>query len=165
MPKNQKGLDSSYRKFMFLKLGEAKFAIPLSQVREVLGLGQMTSLPNMPSYFAGLINLRGKIVSAVDLRKSLNFVEGTQTPQDSVKRPCVVITEIEGRIFGAIVDDVVEVQAFNESDVDHSVDSLSYKDMFDGLIKFQGASLAPILNLKRALRIDELIVITARDAA
>lgn len=61
------------RKFLFLKLNKQTFAVPLSSVREVLGLGSISPIPNMPAYYAGLINLRGKIVSAVDLIKSLSF--------------------------------------------------------------------------------------------
>lgn len=147
---------SRARKFMFLRLGSSSFAVPLSSVREVLGFGQVSSLPNMPSYFAGLINLRGKIVSAVHLKKSLNYTANKDL-ESSTKRPCVVITEVRGRLFGAIADDVVEVASIPESDIDHGMDQISSKDVFAGIIKRKGAELAPILNLERALKLDELI--------
>lgn len=147
---------SKSRKFMFLRVGQNLFALPLSVVREVLGLGQISAIPNMPAYFAGLINLRGKIVSAVYLKKSLSFQTGTES-EAKTRRPCVVITELNGRMFGAIVDDVVEVSAVQESEVDTLVDGLENKDVFVGIIKRDEQKLAPILHLERALRVGDLV--------
>lgn len=152
------------RKYMFLRLGQQTFAIPLVSVREVLGLGQISSLPNMPEYFAGLINLRGKIVSAVDLKKSLTFVIKKESEAAS-RRPCVVITEVRGRMFGAIADDVLEVQAVADSSIDSSVDGLENKEVFSGIIKREGSPLAPVLNLEKALKINELIELEIQKGA
>lgn len=151
------------KKFMFLKLGQSTFALPLSSVREVIGVGQISSLPNMPHYFAGLINLRGKIVSAVDLKKSLNFLTKPQESTQS-KRPCVIITEFEGSLFGAIVDDVVEVQAIPHQEIDHEVDGINNREVFAGIIKREGSDLAPILKLDKALQVVELSAINKRAA-
>ncbi len=152
------------QKFMFLKLGQSQFAIPLSSVREVLGLGQLSSLPNMPPYFAGLINLRGKIVSAVDLKKSLNFLSEKDRESQS-KRPCIIITEVNGRLFGAIADDVIEVSAIADIQVDHAVDGMANKESFKGIIKKNGETLAPVLNLEKALRLHELIALSPEKLA
>ncbi len=160
---NHESVKGKQKKYMILRLGNSIFAVTLSAVREVLGVGQISSLPNMPSYFAGLINLRGKIISAVYLHKSLNFV----TAQDSNaanKRPCVVITEIQGRLFGAIVDDVKEVQAVSEAEIDFSVDGLEGKDVFLGILKREGQTIAPILNLEKALRVKELLAFDGKRA-
>jgi purine-binding chemotaxis protein CheW len=148
---------TKHRKFMFLKLGRAVFAVPLAAVREVIALSQLSALPNMPAYFAGLMNLRGKIVSAIHLRKSLVFIENIDESSEGKRRPCVIITEINGQLYGAIVDDVIDVQAIHETDLDHSIDRPRNQETFDGMIKRQGAELAPVLNLKRALRIEELV--------
>jgi len=76
------------KKFMFLKVGDNTYALPLNCVREVLGLGQISTLPNMPEYFAGLINLRGKIISAVYLEKSLNFNLTCRNPRTLPQTVC-----------------------------------------------------------------------------
>lgn len=144
------------KKYMFLRLGSSTFAVPLSSIREVLGMGQVSHLPNMPNFFAGLVNLRGKIVSAVFLRKSLSFLGNIDTPENISKRPCIVIIEVHGRLFGAIVDDVIEVQAVPDSIIDHAADNIHSREVFMGIIKREGQELAPILNLVRALKIDEL---------
>lgn len=152
------------KKYMFLRLEDKIFAIPLSSVREVLGLGQISSLPNMPSYFAGLINLRGKIVSAVDLKKSLTFISLNSIEQTS-KRPCIVITEINGRMFGALADDVIEVTAVDASEIDAAVDGLKNREVFMGVVKRAEKPLAPILNLEKALKVNELIALESKKSA
>ena len=65
---NSQKIQEKKKKFILVKLEKNTFAIALSSVREVMGLTQLSFLPNMPPYFAGLINLRGKIISAIDLR-------------------------------------------------------------------------------------------------
>lgn len=154
--------ENKLKKFMFLRLGTSVFALPLSAVREVLGLGQLTPLPNMPPYFAGLVNLRGKIVSAVDLKKSLNFLNTGDRDANS-KRPCVVISEVNGRLYGAITDDVVEVAAVPEKDIEPVEERDNNKDVLSGIIKrnVNGISLAPVLIIEKALKLEELIPIAA----
>lgn len=148
------------KKYMLLKVGGLPFAVALTQVREVLGLGHLSNVPNMPSYFAGLINLRGKIISAVYLSKSISQV--MKSSIEASKRPCVVIVEVPQGYFGAIVDDVLEVQSIPNEMIDRSLESLSHGHLFEGLIKKQGEDLAPILNLQKALRIHELVNTSAK---
>lgn len=147
----------SGRKFMLIRLRNHCFAVPLSCVREVLGLPKVSSLPNMPDYFAGLINLRGKIVSAIQLQISLKNVVKPEARGQAQHRPCVVITDYQSRLFGAIIDDVVSVVQVGEESIDHSMDNVANAEYFDGIIKFQNGILAPILNLEKALKIEELI--------
>lgn len=151
------------KKYMFLRLSDQVFAIPLTSVREVLGMGPVSVLPNMPNYFAGLINLRGKIVSAVDLKKSLSFVGAPA--QGNHRRPCIIITEINGRMFGALADDVLEVVAIDDSQVDFSVEGVKNREVFVGVIKRTEKPLAPILNLEEALKVNELIALEKKTSA
>lgn len=150
------------KKFLFLKIGESTFSVPLSRVREVLGLGQISPLPNMPPYLAGLINLRGKIVSAIHLRKSLNFLNVAEA---STKRPCVIIIDVSGQLYGAIVDDVIAVQAVSSDDIEYSIEGMNNKEVFEGIIKQNKEDLAPILNLEKALKISELMSVKQKLAA
>lgn len=144
------------KKYMILLLGKTKFALPLSEVREVLAPPPVTLLPHMPSYFAGVINLRGKIISVVDLKKSLSSFE--ESPKNhGGKRPCIIITDIKGIQFGALVDDVTEVISVNKEEVDHSLnEELQGERAYQGVIKLPDHYVAPILNMEMALRIDEL---------
>lgn len=142
------------KKFMILKLGYSQFAVPLNVVREVIGSIQLTYLPNMPAYFAGIINLRGKIISTVYLKKCLNDLKANE---GEIKRQCIVITEIDGSLYGAFVDEVTEVVSIEEKQIDFSTkDEIDNHGLFQGIIKFENQSVAPILNMEKVLRINEL---------
>ncbi len=154
----QKGKDQlNARKYLLIRLAGNCFAVPLSVVREVVGLPQISELPNMPAFFAGLINLRGKIVSAIRLSKSLENLVQKKSFSKKTKRSCVVITDYQTRLFGAIIDDVVSVVSIADESIDHSMDEVAHAEYFTGIIKFENGVLAPILNLEKALRIQELL--------
>jgi purine-binding chemotaxis protein CheW len=153
---------SGLKKFMFLRLGQSQFAIPLSSVREVLGLSQISRIPNMPDYFEGIINLRGKVVSAISLRKSLHFIDGIKSSGPSARHQTIIIVEFDTRLYGAIVDDIVDVQGVHESQLDRSIDNLKHKDVFEGVIRRSDESLSPVLCLQKAMKLNELI--TSRKA-
>ena len=144
------------KKFMILRVGEDHYGIFLHQVREVIATNQMTILPSMPDFFAGVINLRGKIIPTVYLNKSLRTHED-KPDKLVVRKPCIVITEFEGTFFGALVDDVSEVVTVNLDQVDNSMNQdIEYHDLFLGVIKIEKKKPIPILNLEKSLRIDEL---------
>jgi chemotaxis signal transduction protein len=60
-------------------------------------------------------------------------------------------------MFGALVDDVLEVLSIAEADVSHDADCVEGQHFFDGLIKKPDSALVPILNLERALRLGDLM--------
>lgn len=144
------------KKYILIRLGASLFGVPLSSVREVIGLPALSSLPNMPPYFAGLINLRGKIISAIDLKKSLGSITA---PEGGItnKRPTVVVIDLHSRLFGVIVDEIAEVISVYESEVDHSTDEFEKGNVYAGIIKQVQKPLAPILNLERAIKLNELL--------
>lgn len=74
------------KKFMILALGESRFAVHLHQVREVIATNQVTILPSMPEYFAGVINLRGRIISTVFLKKVFVLLRMNQTNHYQLSR-------------------------------------------------------------------------------
>lgn len=150
---------------MFLKVGVSTFALELICIREVIALGALSPLPNMPVYFAGLVNIRGKILSVIDLNESLSFVVESRVANQQIKKQCLVITNINDHFYGAIVDDILGVQSVNPQQIDSSVDSHQNHNLFCGIIKLDNAPLAPILNLENALRTNELLNLKTRQTA
>lgn len=147
---------SKKKKFMILLLGDKKFALPLSLVREVIAPPPLTLLPHMPSYFTGVVNLRGKIISVIHLKKSLSQ-EDSNPKMMKGKRPCIIITDLQGHLFGALVDDVTEVISVTENQIDLSLnEELQGERTYQGVLKFSDFSVAPILNVEVALKIEEL---------
>ena len=110
----------------------------------------------MPTYFAGILNLRGKIVSTIDLKKSLGNFTASKA-QNHTQKPCVLITEFEGHLFGAIVDDIVEVLSVTLNDIDTGAENMCIDGSYRGIIKISDRPLAPILNLESSCHVKDLI--------
>jgi len=93
-------------RFLEFDLGEESYAVKLLSVREVITVPEMTPLPNGPSYFNGIMNLRGQIISVVDLRKKLNIKKSDASEE------AVVIIDIDGISIGMVVDTINKVLSF-----------------------------------------------------
>lgn len=94
-------------------LGTEEYGVNILQIQEIKGWSSVTSIPNMPDYILGVINLRGTIVPIMDLRKRF----GEQTPRYDATT-VIIVTRINDadheRIVGIVVDAVSEVYDFNE---------------------------------------------------
>lgn len=86
-------------------LGEEEFGADILMVQEIIRMQPITRVPNAPHFVEGVINLRGKVIPIVDLRKRLN-VSGT--PEDT-RRVRVIVVDVGGKITGFIVDAVSQV--------------------------------------------------------
>jgi purine-binding chemotaxis protein CheW len=143
------------QKYMIITLDNYKFAFELQHVREVIANQPMTLLPNMPKHFAGIINLRGKIISIFSLKECF---KGLEFKNQIVKRPCIVISSFDGNYYGTLVDEVKEVISATNNQIDHSTKLEKIEEeIFDGIIKFSDSSMAPILKIDKVLKIEDLI--------
>jgi purine-binding chemotaxis protein CheW len=86
------------------RIGNETFGVPIARVREIIRVPQITAVPNAPEYVEGVINLRGKIVSVIDLRKRF----GESHPQPGRKNRILVV-ELHNHTVGLIVDAATEV--------------------------------------------------------
>ena len=92
-------------RYLCFSLGSQEYAIPLLTVREVIAMPEITSVPFTPPYFLGIMNLRGQVISILDLRQKFNIKpkEATET--------AVVICQFDGFSIGVVVDSVNSVLA------------------------------------------------------
>jgi purine-binding chemotaxis protein CheW len=95
------------------KLENEEFGVDILKVQEINRMLTITKIPNAPSFVEGVINLRGKIIPIVDLRKRLGF---NSRAYDKSTR--IIVVELEGLILGFIVDSVSEVLRVSESTVE-----------------------------------------------
>ena len=86
------------------RLEKEEFGVDIQKVQEINRVNAITRVPNTPAFVEGVINLRGRIVPIVDLRKRLGFKHGCYG-----KMARVIIAELEGMEVGFIVDSVSEV--------------------------------------------------------
>lgn len=95
------------------RIGRETFGVPINLVHEIVRVPEITSVPDAPAYVEGVINLRGKIVSIVDLRK--RFGEREIVPH---KKNRILVAELEGKMVGLIVDAASEVLKIPPSEID-----------------------------------------------
>ncbi|SFL77717.1 chemotaxis protein CheW [Pelosinus propionicus] len=96
--------DTQQGKFLTFSIGKEYYGLEIKYVTEIIGLQEITEIPQMPLYIKGIINLRGKIIPVVDVR--LRF---KKEPRDYNERTCIIVIEIQDISIGLIVDHVAEV--------------------------------------------------------
>ena len=106
-----KKTNSELNRFIEFSLGKEDYAIPLLMVREVISIPETTPIPKSPSHFLGIMNLRGQVISIVDLRKKLKI----EAKKD--KEEAVIIVDIGGMNIGVVVDSINKVLAFSSDEV------------------------------------------------
>ena len=109
--KMKKHSASDLNRFIEFTLGAHDYAIPLSMVREVISVPDTTPIPMSPAHFLGFMNLRGQVISIVDLRLKLK-VETSKDIEEAV-----IIVDIAGMNIGDVVDSINKVLAFSSEEV------------------------------------------------
>jgi purine-binding chemotaxis protein CheW len=105
--------DGRILQLVTFKLENEEFGVDILKVQEINKMMSITRIPNAPPFIEGVINLRGKIIPIVDLRKRLGFkTEGFD------KSTRIIVVELDGMVLGFIVDSVSEVLRINESTVE-----------------------------------------------
>lgn len=92
------------QRFLEFQLGTEFYVIELLNVREVITPPELTPIPKAPSYVCGLMNLRGVVLTIIDLRKKLAI-----TPMSNQQESAVIIIDLDGRLIGAWVDNICRV--------------------------------------------------------
>ncbi len=93
-------------------LGDEEFAADIDQVREIITVEKITSIPDSPHFIRGVANVRGEIAVAIDLAARFSLPRKSE-----VESKHIVITEQEENLFGLMVDEVTEVQRIPEKDI------------------------------------------------
>lgn len=118
-PVEAAALEDSERagKYLTFQLGSEEFGIPVLKIREIMGIQEITTVPQTPSWMKGVINLRGKVIPVIDLR--LKFGMPT-VPYN--QRTCIVVaqvqTESEQILMGLVVDEVSEVVNISAGEIE-----------------------------------------------
>ncbi len=106
------------RKYLVWLVGEQRYAIKLSDVREIIAMPPLTDLPVHHKTLRGVFNLRGKIISVADLRQKLSCVRNHKSA-----KPFVLAVEVNGLEIGTIVDDVAEVMEIRDAEIQSDIEA------------------------------------------
>ncbi len=139
-------------KYLTFILGPEAYGVPVLKVREIIRLCELTTVPNMPEYIRGVLNLRGKIIPVADLRVKfkLGLAENTE-------HTCIVVVEIAApekasTLMGLIVDAVEEVLNISPGDIEPTPDfgTALHTEYILGMAKVKG-------RVKSLLDIDRMV--------
>jgi len=86
------------------ELGDESYAVDISRVQDINRMQEITEIPHAPESVVGVINLRGRVIPVIDLRKRFGLPEAVHT-----KDTRIVVVHLEGNLIGVIVDAVSQV--------------------------------------------------------
>ncbi|MGD0298770.1 MAG: chemotaxis protein CheW [Bryobacteraceae bacterium] len=113
--------DARAGKYLTFQLGKEEFAVQVLHVREIMGVQEITAVPQMPFHVKGVLNLRGKVIPVVDLRLKFGLPEMEYT-----QRTCIIVVQVDGHAgkisTGIIVDGVSEVLTLQTADIEDTPD-------------------------------------------
>jgi purine-binding chemotaxis protein CheW len=114
-------VDERAGKYLVFALGREEFAIKVLNVREIMGIQDITAVPHTPPYLKGVINLRGKVIPVVDLRTKFGLPGAEHT-----QRTCIIVVQVglepQSVLMGIIVDGVAEVLSLMPGDIEDTPD-------------------------------------------
>jgi purine-binding chemotaxis protein CheW len=100
--------DARAGKYLTFQLANEEFGVRVVKVREIMGLQDITAVPQTPLHVKGVINLRGKVVPVIDLRLKFGLEAAEYT-----QRTCIIVAQLQGDngplLMGVVVDGVSEV--------------------------------------------------------
>ncbi len=132
------------------KIDQEEYAVKIANVQEINRMTEVTKIPRAPYYIEGIVNLRGNVISALDLRRLFKLPERQIT--DATR---IIIADFNGKRTGIIVDSVSEVLRFEKSLIEAPPDILSSgidSDYVEGVGKLDGGKrMVLILDISKVL--------------
>ena len=143
-------------KYLTFLLANEEFGIRVLKVREIMGLQEITAVPQTPAHIKGVINLRGKVIPVIDLRLKFSLPAA-----DYTQRTCIIVTQIKREsgtiLMGIVVDAVSEVLTLAETDVEDAPEfgaDMASQHLL-GLAKVKG-KVKILLDIDKVLSLQEL---------
>jgi purine-binding chemotaxis protein CheW len=102
------------------RVGSELFGVPISAVQEIVRVPAIARIPQSPDFVEGVINLRGRVITVVDLRKRMGHSVDAETEgrDERAKKARILVIEVDRRLVGVIVDEVAEVLKLAEEQVE-----------------------------------------------
>ena len=131
------------------QVGRETYGIPITALHEIVRVPEITAIPDAPAHLEGVINLRGKIISVVDLRKRFDKAATALT-----RHSRILVVEHRSRLVGMIVDSASEVLKVAESEIEPAPAMMKEGglDCVTGLGKFR-KRLIILLDIDRVLTV------------
>ncbi len=148
-------------KYLTFTIGREEYGLPVLKVREIIKVMDITHVPQVAAHVLGVINLRGKVIPVIDLRRKFGFDDQAHT-----ERTCIIVAEVDLNastvMMGVVVDAVSEVVNVLASEIDDTPEfgGQGNIDYILGLAKVKG-SVKILLDLDRVLGTDGTLAMRA----
>lgn len=141
--------DEAERQLVVFDLAGEAYGVNIGTVREIIRMQAVTHVPETPDFVEGVINLRGRVIPVVDLRKRFALATSEHTSDSRI-----VVVDIAGHDIGVIVDAVTEVLRVAGSSIESASALITTEDSYymDGIAKI-GDRLLILLDLDRVLQL------------
>ncbi|MDR0851775.1 MAG: chemotaxis protein CheW [Clostridiales Family XIII bacterium] len=144
--------DTQRGRYLTFTLGENVYGIAIRHVTEIIGIQNITRVPETPDFIKGIINLRGKIIPLIDVRLKFGKEEIPYT-----ERTCIIVASAGSVQVGLIVDKVDDVLTIEDDDIAPAPENrIGFENRYiEGIGKF-GDTVQILLNTEKLLNNDEL---------
>lgn len=105
--------DTQKDKYLTFHLAGEDYGLEIAYVTEIIGIQKITVVPDMPEFVMGVINLRGKVIPVMDVRRRFHL-----PTRDYDERTCIIVVDIKETAVGLVVDKVNEVATIPESQIE-----------------------------------------------
>jgi purine-binding chemotaxis protein CheW len=142
-------------KYLTFALGHEEYGLEILGVREIIGLMDITAVPQVPDYVKGVINLRGKVIPVVDLRLKFGMPR-----QEYTKETCIIVINVNNTLMGIVVDHVCEVLDISKDNIEPapSFGSKLHTDFITGMGKI-GDKVKILLAIEKVLTEDVTLAV------
>jgi len=146
---------------LIFSLGTEEYSVPLLRVKEVIEIPDITTMPHTPAYYLGIMNLRGQVISIIDLSMKLKGVR-----QELGKKNAVIILDFDSFCLGIAVSTVNRVLAFSHGEVRERpmIESTENIDYIEGVVH-RDKKMILLLDVHKALNVHDLRLIESQKIA
>jgi purine-binding chemotaxis protein CheW len=140
------------QRFLAFTLAQEQYAIPLLRVKEVIAMTEATPVPYTPPHFKGIINLRGQVISVIDLRAKLKMAKSEGQPETSI-----IILDLAPLCLGAVVDSIDSVLALEPEEISPTPDiETTVQGQFLNGVARKDKKLILLLDIESILSVEDL---------
>jgi purine-binding chemotaxis protein CheW len=148
-------VSSDERQYVSFILADEEYGVPILKVQEIIRYTKLTRVPQSSEFIEGVLNLRGRVIPVLDLRKRFALAQGARD-----RNSRIVVVEVDNRTVGMIVDGVSEVLQINRGDIEPPppLGARVKTEFIEGMGKV-GDRLMILLDIDRILSTEEKVAL------
>ena len=140
-----KNIEINFNHVVCFTIDSQKYALPLNHVERVLRMVAVSPVPDAPLWFIGMIDLQGRVISVMDIRKRFNFSIRNPLPTDRL-----IVIKSKKQTFAITCDEVTSVMEVSGSDMNKATDSFDNNIPISYVIR-KDSGMIMVLDIKRLI--------------